>query len=276
LTFQPVIKWTGSKRTQSKEIVSRFPKKIRTYYEPFVGGGSVLRQLLDSDVEVESYRCSDINNDLISLWNMIKDNPKQLVLEYTSHWEELNLDSDIDRRKVYFNKVRDDVNKNHLPGDFLFISRTVIQGLVRYNRLGNLNAALHLTRPGIHPHKLAEIIWEWSESLDRNDVAFECKSYEKIQLEKGDYGYFDPPYAATGSGMYYGGLDYSVFWEWLRKQKSGYILSFDGKTDTEDSTYAVPKDVYDTHEYLLAGHGGFRQTVGLNSLNIYESLYVKH
>ena len=49
-TFQPVIKWSGSKRSQAKDIIKYFPKEIDTYYEPFCGGASVLRALLDSDM----------------------------------------------------------------------------------------------------------------------------------------------------------------------------------------------------------------------------------
>ena len=40
--FQPVIKWTGSKRSQSEEIIQYFPKEIDTYYEPCCGGASIL------------------------------------------------------------------------------------------------------------------------------------------------------------------------------------------------------------------------------------------
>ena len=38
---QPLIKWTGSKRPLAPKIISYFPDEIDTYYEPFVGGGSV-------------------------------------------------------------------------------------------------------------------------------------------------------------------------------------------------------------------------------------------
>ena len=71
IKFKPIIKWSGSKRSQSEEIIKRFPKEIKTYYEPFVGGGSVLFQLLNSNVKVDKYICSDINKELIDIWNCI-------------------------------------------------------------------------------------------------------------------------------------------------------------------------------------------------------------
>ena len=40
--FKPVIKWSGSKRTQAHEIIRYLPTHFNTYYEPFIGGGSML------------------------------------------------------------------------------------------------------------------------------------------------------------------------------------------------------------------------------------------
>ena len=40
--FQPVIKWSGSKRSQANTILSYLPQEFNCYYEPFLGGGSML------------------------------------------------------------------------------------------------------------------------------------------------------------------------------------------------------------------------------------------
>lgn len=80
--FEPVIKWSGSKRSQAENILTYFPKEIDTYYEPFCGGASVLRRLLSSNIKVNNYVCSDLNSGLINLWNEIINNPNEVICHY--------------------------------------------------------------------------------------------------------------------------------------------------------------------------------------------------
>jgi DNA adenine methylase len=273
MTFEPIIKWTGSKRKQASEIVSRFPKKIDTYYEPFLGGGSIMRQLLESNIIVNKYVCSDLNKDLIILWEQIKNNYEQLSNNYNIMWNELNKDNNINRKKEYYNYVRNRCNKNHNPSDFLFISRTTVNGLIRYNNQGELNNSFHLTRNGIKPEKLNKILKEWTKLIQ--NVEFKQCDYISIISESEDFLYVDPPYFAT-KGIYYGALNYNMFWSWLKNQKGKYIFSFDGKTNKEDYTISVPKDVYSEHEYLYAGNSSFRRIIGKsNDTYVYESIYIK-
>jgi DNA adenine methylase len=273
--FQPAIKWSGSKRSQSEEIVKRFPKEIDTYYEPFCGGCSVLRQLLHSDIKVNSYICSDINSDLIDLWNLIKKNPREIYEKYKIMWNELNIDDDKERKKQYFYMVRDRFNKYKNPTDFMFIMRTTTNGMPRYNKQGEFNNSFHVTRNGIDPNTFKLIIYEWSDLLNKYDVQFICQNYNEIKTTENDLMYLDPPYAGT-KGMYYGTIDYEKLWNWLREQRCDYLLSFDGKTTSYDKTYEVPNDIYSKHEYLDNGNSSFRRVIG-NSSNeyVYESLYIK-
>lgn len=276
MKFQPVIKWSGSKRSQSEEIIKRIEdKEYDTYYEPFCGGCSILFQLLHSDKKFKKYICSDINNDLISLWNMIKDNPNEIINKYNIMWNELNIDDDKERKKQYFNMVRDRFNKHKNPCDFMFIMRTTTNGMPRYNKNGEFNNSFHVTRDGIKPDTFSKIVLEWSEVLNKFDVQFINRSYEEIQTTENDFVYLDPPYANT-KGMYYGTIDYDKLWDWLRNQDCKYMLSFDGKTSSIDITYDVPNDIYDKHEYLYSGNSSFRRVIG-NSSNEYvsESLYIK-
>lgn len=276
MKFQPVVKWSGSKRSQSEEIVDRIKDtQYDTYYEPFCGGCSVLFQLLHSDKKFKKYICSDINSDLISLWDMIKNNPNKIIEEYEKMWNELNVDDNKERKKDYYYMIRERFNKYKNPCDFMFIMRTTTNGMPRYNKNGEFNNSFHVTRNGINPKSLKKIILEWSILLNKFDVQFVNIDYTKIQPTENDFIYLDPPYANT-KGMYYGTIDYNELWEWLRNQNCDYMLSFDGKTTSYDMTYEVPTDVYSRHEYLYNGNSSFRRVIGKsNSEYVKESLYIK-
>ena len=82
-TLNPVIKWSGSKRKVAVELSNKFLSKDR-YFEPFVGGGSMLPfRGVDKGI------ASDIIPELIVLWNEIKNNPEITASEYKVRWDKL-------------------------------------------------------------------------------------------------------------------------------------------------------------------------------------------
>lgn len=275
--FQPVIKWSGSKRSQARDIVANFPKHIDIYYEPFCGGASVLRALLETDVTVNKYVCSDLNKDLINLWNTIKNDYKSVSEHYCQLWHMMN-DYDTDKafKRRFFESVRERYNKERNPLDFMFIMRTTTNGMPRYNRNGDFNNSFHITRDGITPDKLDKILREWSSLLNKHDVIFKCSSYSDIKPSEKDFMYLDPPYANT-KGMYFGGFDNKLFFEWLSEVKCPYALSYDGISGNKDNTFDVPDNIFDKHLYIRSGNSSFKRVIGKdNNAIVYESLYLKH
>ena len=273
--FQPVIKWSGSKRSQCQNIIKYFPKEINTYYEPFCGGASVLRGLLESDIKVKQYVCSDLNEGLIELWKLIKEDPVSVSNHYEKLWTELNQYEDKTIKREYFENVRERYNKEHNPLDFMFIMRTTTNGMPRYNQKGEFNNSFHITRNGIEPERLRKIINEWSVLLNKNNVCFKCCSYDTIIPQKGDFMYLDPPYAGT-KGMYFGGFDNKKLFEYLRKIDCSWAMSYDGISGKEDNTFEVPQDLYDEHLYIKSGNSSFKRVIGKsNNSIVYESLYLK-
>ena len=275
--FQPVIKWSGSKRSQSSEIIKYFPKEIDTYYEPFCGGASVLRALLESEIKVNKYVCSDLNNGLIELWNKIKYSPNEVSDYYEKLWYEMNGDVSKDKayKRSYFEKIRERYNIEHNPLDFMFIMRTTTNGMPRYNSNGDFNNSFHITRDGIIPDKLRQIIKEWSDLLVSNEVTFITCSYDYIIPQENDFVYLDPPYAGT-KGMYFGGFNNERLFEWLRNVNCKWAMSYDGISGKIDNTYNVPEDLYDEHIYIKSGNSSFKRVIGKSKDSIvYESLYLK-
>ncbi len=45
----PFVKWAGGKRQLIPQIRERMPEKYNDYYEPFVGGGAVIFDLLPAN-----------------------------------------------------------------------------------------------------------------------------------------------------------------------------------------------------------------------------------
>ena len=99
-------------------------------------------------------------------------------------------------------------------------------------------------------------------------------SYENIKTNDNDYIYLDPPYANT-KGMYYGSIDYTILWNWLRQQQCKYSLSFDGTCGNEDRTYDVPEDLYNEHLYIYSGCSSFKRLKEQTTEYVKESLYIK-
>ena len=283
MLLEPIVKWSGSKRSQAAEIVARMPREIATYYEPFCGGCSVLYRLLNKPtVKVARYVASDVNRDLIGLWNMIRDYPDELCNGYGELWEAFNrhglCEEDYERRKEVFYTIRDRYNREHSPIDFLFIMRTTTNGMPRYNDKGEFNNSCHFSRPGIHPVRLKEICRDWSLVLKAKFVEFRSASYETLEPGCQDFLYLDPPYASVHKRqMYYGGIDIDAFVKWLSSRKCKWILSFDGKRGETDCTYDLPTSLYKRHEYLNAGNSSFERYLGKGRTEeVLESLYLNY
>ena len=67
----PFVKWAGGKRQLIPQIKERMPKQYKDYYEPFVGGGAVIFELLPANALI-----NDINKALINAYKQICNAPK--------------------------------------------------------------------------------------------------------------------------------------------------------------------------------------------------------
>lgn len=273
--LQPIIKWSGSKRSQAKQICKNIIKEYQTYYQPFCGGCSMLFYILNYyNFNFKKYICSDLNKGLIDTFNLIKNNPKQLQLSYFKLWNQLNKDNDCERKKVYFNQIRKQFNKTGNPNLFLFIMRTATNGMPRYNQNGQFNNSFHVTRNGMYPQQLSKILYEWSNLLNQYNVEFINQSYQQINPLQKDFVYLDPPYAST-KGMYYGTIDFQKLWQFLKNLKCDYIMSFDGIAGQQNMIYNVPENIYNKHLLIDSGNSSFRRVIGNNkNCNVKESLYL--
>ncbi len=193
--LEPFIKWVGGKRSVIKHIEKHLPKKINTYYEPFIGGGALLFYL-----QPKSFVINDINSELINAYKMIKKHYKVvreylLLMEY-GHGEEFYKQI----RKMDRNKKDDDRklnlsdSKQLRAARFIYLNKAGFNGMYRVNSQGYFNVPSG-KKEKVKTHEYPNII-NVSNFLKNNNSKILNVSFEKAvsTAKKGDFVYFDPPY----------------------------------------------------------------------------------
>ena len=248
----------------------RFPNFSGNYIEMFLGSGIVMLTYLKNNPKIKCIG-NDLCYPLVELWKKCRDNPKELINDYKNMWTEFN-SKDINYRKTYFNQIRKEFNDDKSKSShFLFLTRTSINGLVRFNSKGNYNSTAHFSRPGINPNELNDIIAECSQLIQ--NVEFTNKSYEQLKISENDFCYMDPPYAFTTNNMYMGGIDNEKYYEYVRKMPCKWLMSYDGIVNGQ-TVYELPKDIY-KNKWLSKLVLSSSQNTYSNKLDRYvqESLY---
>lgn len=198
--LEPVIRWTGGKRRLLPSIIELLPEQIDYYVEPFLGGGAVCLELLPNNAML-----NDSNSELINMYNVVRNNPEQLV--------DILKDHDSNDNKEYYLKIReldrlnnwDNVDSVIKAARFIYLNRTCFNGLYRVNKKGYFNVPYD-------SHTKHRIVYEdainnLSNYLNNNNVNLFNLDYNDFIIDQllnnnnimNNYNniivYFDPPYA---------------------------------------------------------------------------------
>lgn len=264
--FPPVIKWFGSKRPIAKTLAEHF-RQCETYYEPFIGGGAML-----PFAKSKFGFASDIIPELINLWNLIKSDPKFVADEYRKRWHRLQIEGS----PVYY-EVRDSFNKTRNPLDFLFITRTCVNGMIRYNSDGDFNNSFHLSRPGINPDTLEQILFQWSKAIQ--STTFLNVDYREClaSVKEGDFVFLDPPYGGTKDRYTHSEFCLNDLYSELDRLNSigaYWMLTFDGSSGERVYNYAPPQDLFKHKFSVYTGNSAFSRLIDKKKNAISESVYL--
>jgi len=187
--IQPIMKWAGGKRKVLPQIKPLVPKSFKRYFEPFLGGGAVFFDLIPKHAVV-----NDINKELVSLYEVVRDAPKELIKELRkfSNTEETfyNVRS-WDRNESVFSKK----TKIQLAARTLFLNHTGYNGLYRVNSLNQFNVPYgKYVNPRICDE---ERIYDMSQYINSSKIKFYNEDYSKTiaRASENDFIYVDPPYA---------------------------------------------------------------------------------
>jgi len=100
VTPKPFVKWAGGKRQLISVLNENLPKSFGTYFEPFLGGGALLFNML---TERNKQKCSisDLNSDLVLAYATIRDRVDDLIFSLKQHEKYYQKDS-----KSYYYSIR--------------------------------------------------------------------------------------------------------------------------------------------------------------------------
>ena len=179
-SLKPIIKWSGGKQDEIKQIVQYIPKTYSTYLEPFIGGGAVYFHL-----NPEKAVINDVHKELIDFYQSIKNGNAMDIYNFMK-------DHSNDEETYY--KVRSYNNSNVLESAkrFYYLRKTCFRGMLRYNKKGEFNIPY-----GRYKNLNFEDIKNknYEELLKRTEIF--NSSFENIFKNYNDnnnFMFLDPPY----------------------------------------------------------------------------------
>lgn len=186
----PFVKWAGGKRQLIPQIRARMPEQFNNYYEPFVGGGAVIFELLPENAVI-----NDINRALINAYQMICDHPQEFLQEINRLDEEMWEDGKeyyYSLREHYNDKLMRDEFDVELAALFVFINKHCFNGLYRVNGKGLFNVPYNNSRRSSVDEQSIMEISEYLRNVTIISGDFEeaCKG-----ANAGDFVFIDSPYA---------------------------------------------------------------------------------
>ncbi len=242
----PFLKWVGGKRQLLPKIIEHLPKNIRElrYFEPFIGGGAVLFHL-----QPENAVINDFNKELINVYNVVKDNLDDLIVDLKNH----------KNTSEYFYQIRgldrtDEflrLSKVQRASRIIYLNKTCFNGLYRVNNAGEFNAPFgRYKNPNIVNEPTLKAV---NKFLNKNNISINSGDYSDV-LETADensFIYLDPPYhpiseSSNFTGYVQGGWD---MFDQIRLREVCDILNEKGaKFLLSNSSSPFIKDQYEKYK----------------------------
>lgn len=182
------------------------PPDIGTYFEPFLGGGSLFFRLLPAKGSL-----SDANVRLVDAYRSLRDEPQD-VISALEQWP--------NNEDTYY-RVRERIfgDRTLRSAQLIYLNRTCWNGLYRVNLSGKFNVPYgHHQRSVFDAGHLLQI----SASLQNTELRDGDFFSNVLRAREGDFVYFDPPYTTQHSNN--GFLKYNrKLFSWEDQERLGRI-----------------------------------------------------
>ena len=202
LIAKPFVKWAGGKYKLADQLIPFMPKKFNplknTYIEPMTGSGGFFFKYAPKNAYL-----SDINQNLITTYNMIKYDVYDVIAHLEQYKDLYNNEEYFYEQRKLFNqlatKERGELfhfNEIEIASLFIYLNKTCFNGLYRENSSGEFNVPIGKDSKG----KLFTVNYNKDNLLAVSEilqsVEIGCHGYEDSisKVKEGDFVYLDPPY----------------------------------------------------------------------------------
>ena len=269
-TSKPILKWVGGKTQIIDKINENFPKEINNYHEIFLGGGSVLLNILNSNIKINGkIYAYDLNEALINVYKNIQNNHNELyndlhklISNYNScENNEINrIPKNIKEAKQakenYYYWIRNEYNKltttekNTTNGSamFIFLNKTCFRGIYRVGPNGFNVPYGHYKNPKIINKNHLDNI-----HLLIKDVTFVSCDFSKSlkNIKNGDFVYLDPPYVPEKKTSFLGYTDSGFNLENNKKLFNEINNLENVKIMMSNSDVKLVRDYFENNKYTI-------------------------
>jgi DNA adenine methylase len=194
--LKPFTSYIGSKYKFKKEVQKYFPETFNNYYEPFVGGGSVLFHL-DSLFPLRKCFINDLDSVIIQCYRDIKDNVDDLMSELDKLYQS--------KCKSTFNIVLNEFREHPTTAKYIYITKRSFNGNMKFSKdlICKSNYSANNRNKNLYDKDNLE---QMSKFL-KDKVSIHNTDYKTFLTENppttGDFVFLDPPYKVKNVKQYY-------------------------------------------------------------------------
>lgn len=168
--------------------------EIDTWVEPFLGSGVVA---FNCPGRIKKVIVNDINPHIIKFYKGVADGiitPDKIKEVFNTHNQNLLKDG-----YDYYNQIKDRFNQSFDTMDFLFLTRTGFNGVMRFNNSGKWNVPFCKLNNRLSKNVIDDLVSsvdELSRLFKSKEFIFYNKSFEDVieSAPESSIFYCDPPY----------------------------------------------------------------------------------
>lgn len=233
-----LLKWIGNKQRFAKTILEYMPTSFGDYYEPFLGSGAVMAELLaDGKIFNHAYG-SDILPFLMEIFSLVKTTPDTLTDYYEAEIEDY-----YNHPEEKYLEIRERFNQGFNALDFCLLSRTCYSGVIRFRKADGYMSTPRGPHKPISPETFKKRVALWHKLVEKASFRTEDYRVAMKRAKSGDLIYCDPPYTHSQS-IIYGSQEFSIndlFHEIDECKKRGVyvMLSINGTRNNRKTDISV-------------------------------------